>query len=59
MRVPPIFHLSIMPSIQIAAESIHCALGPPLACEKEEIEAFFNTIAQFTNARSVHSAFYQ
>jgi hypothetical protein len=29
---------------------------PPLACEKEEIEAF---IAQFTNARSVHSAFYQ
>jgi hypothetical protein len=27
--------------------------------KKEEIEAFFfNTIAQFTNARSVHSAFY-
>jgi hypothetical protein len=25
----------------------------------EEIEAFFNTIAQFTNARSIHSAFYQ
>jgi hypothetical protein len=24
--------------------------------KKEEIEAFFNTIAQFTNARSVHSA---
>jgi hypothetical protein len=23
----------------------------PLACEKEEIEAFFNTIAQFTNAQ--------
>jgi hypothetical protein len=26
--------------------------------KKEEIEAFFNTIAQFTNARSIHSAFY-
>jgi hypothetical protein len=32
---------------------------PPLACEKEKIEAFFNTIAQFTNAGSIHSAFYQ
>jgi hypothetical protein len=38
---------------------IHCALGPPLAIEIEEIEAFFNTIAQFTKARSIHSAFYQ
>jgi hypothetical protein len=25
----------------------------------DEIEAFFNTIAQFTKARSIHSAFYQ
>jgi hypothetical protein len=33
---------------------------PPLTCEKkEEIEAFFNTTAQFTNSRSIHSAFYQ
>jgi hypothetical protein len=27
--------------------------------KKEEIEEFFNTIAQFTKARSIHSAFYQ
>jgi hypothetical protein len=27
--------------------------------KKEEIEAFFSTIAQFTNAGSFHSAFYQ
>jgi hypothetical protein len=27
--------------------------------KKEEIEAYFNTIAQFTNARSIHSGFYQ
>jgi hypothetical protein len=32
---------------------------PPLACEKEEIEGFLNTFAQFTNKRSIHSAFYQ
>jgi hypothetical protein len=38
---------------------IHCALGPPLTLKIEETEAFFNTIAQFTNARSIHSAFYQ
>jgi hypothetical protein len=25
--------------------------------KKEEVEAFFNTIAQFTKARSIHSAF--
>jgi hypothetical protein len=27
--------------------------------KKEEIEVFFNTIAQFSKARSVQSAFYQ
>jgi hypothetical protein len=27
--------------------------------KKEEIEAFFNTIALFTHARSIHSGFYQ
>jgi hypothetical protein len=27
--------------------------------KKEEIEAFFNTIAHFTNVRSIHSGFYQ
>jgi hypothetical protein len=29
-----------------------------LAIEKEEIEAFFITFAQFTNARSIYSALY-
>ena len=33
---------------------------PPLACEKKKkLRRFFNTIAQFTNACSIHSAFYQ
>jgi hypothetical protein len=32
---------------------------PPLACEKEELRRFVNTIAQFTNARSIYSGFYQ
>jgi hypothetical protein len=33
---------------------------PPLACEKRRNwGVFLNTIAQFTNARSIHSAFYQ
>jgi hypothetical protein len=32
---------------------------PPLACKKKEIEEFFYTIAQFTNSRRIHSAFYQ
>jgi hypothetical protein len=27
--------------------------------KKEESEAFFTTIAQFTNARSIHSGLYQ
>jgi hypothetical protein len=27
--------------------------------KKEEIEVFFNIIVQFTNARSVHTTFYQ
>jgi hypothetical protein len=32
---------------------------PPLACEKRRnIGVFFNTSAQFTKARSIHSAFY-
>jgi hypothetical protein len=40
---------------------IHCALGPPLSIEnrKKFLRRFFNTIAQFTNARSIHSAFHQ
>jgi hypothetical protein len=37
---------------------IHCALGPPLAIEnRRNLRRFFNTIVQFTNARSMHSAF--
>jgi hypothetical protein len=33
---------------------------PPLACAKRRnIGGFFNTSAQFTNAHSIHSAFYQ
>jgi hypothetical protein len=27
--------------------------------KKEDIEAFFNTIAQVTNGRSIHSGFYK
>jgi hypothetical protein len=49
-----------MQSIQIAAEIFtgHLVHFFPLKIEK--IEAFFfNTIAQFTKARSIHSAFYQ
>jgi hypothetical protein len=59
MWAPPVFHLPIMPSIYIAAEIFiaHLVLLWPLKIE--EIEAFFNTIAQFTKARSIHSVFYQ
>ena len=38
---------------------IHCALGPPLAIENRRNWGVFNTIAQFTNTRSIHCAFYQ
>ncbi len=38
-----------------------CAMAfvPPLASEKNFFCCFFNTIAQFTNAPSIHSGFYQ
>jgi hypothetical protein len=32
---------------------------PPLAIKKKELRRFVNTIAQFTNAGSIHSGFYQ
>jgi hypothetical protein len=43
MIAPPIFQLSIMPSIQIAAENIHCALGSPLTIEKRRNLGVFLT----------------
>jgi hypothetical protein len=57
-------------AITIINEPISASIPPQLTSalwslfhlwpvKKEEIEAFFKTIAQFTNARSVYSIFYQ
>jgi hypothetical protein len=38
---------------------VQWSILPLWPLKKEEIEAFVNTIAQFTNARSIHNGFYQ
>jgi hypothetical protein len=43
MIAPLIFQLSIMPSIKITEENIHCALGSPLAIEKRRNLGVFLT----------------
>jgi hypothetical protein len=49
------FKNSIPPQLTIALWSLF-RLWP---LKKEEIVAFFNTNAQFTNGRSIHSGFYK
>jgi hypothetical protein len=56
MIAPPIFQLSIMPSIKIAAENIHCALGSPLAIEKRRNLVVFLTPLRTLQTRAAFIA---
>jgi hypothetical protein len=52
-------HQSFKNLIPPQLTSALCSLFRLWPVKKEEIEAFFNTTAQFTNTRSIHSGFYQ
>jgi hypothetical protein len=52
-------YLSFKNLISPQLTSVLWSVVSPLASEKRKIEAFFITIAQFTNTRSIQSDFYQ